>query len=113
MVVPSSVNIDQFCLFKILIKLYIQEKCIHIVSIQLVEFSQMEPHHEPAFRSKNKTLGCLGGSAVECLPLAQGVIPDSRDRVPHWASCMEPTPPPSASLSVSLMNKEKNKNKKA
>ena len=27
--------------------------------------------------------GHLGGSPVEHLPLAQGVIPESRDRVPH------------------------------
>ena len=53
--------------------------------------------------------GRLGGSAVEHLPLAQSVILDSQDRVPHRASCMEPASPPSAcvfaSLSVSLMNK--------
>ena len=29
-------------------------------------------------------LGCLGG-LVECLPLAQGVIPGSQDWVPYWA----------------------------
>ena len=43
-----------------------------------------------------------------CLPSAQGVIPGSWDRVPHWAPCREPTSPPayvSASLSVSFMNK--------
>ena len=34
--------------------------------------------------------GCLGGSAVEHLPLAQGVILESWDRVPHQAPCMEP-----------------------
>ena len=49
-------------------------------------------------------LGCLGGSAVECLLLAQGVIPESWDRVPHQASCMEPAYV-SAFLSVSFMNK--------
>ena len=48
--------------------------------------------------------GHLGGSVVEHLPLTQGVIPESRDRVPHWASCMEPAFPSayvSASLSLS------------
>ena len=49
-----------------------------------------------------------GGSAVECLPVAQGMIPEYQDRVPYWASCMEPASPSacvSASLCVSLMNK--------
>ena len=35
-------------------------------------------------------LGCLGGSVAERLPLAQGVILESQDRVPYRASCMEP-----------------------
>ena len=58
---------------------------------------------------KNLMQGRLGGSGVERLPLVQGVILGSQDRVPHRA------PPPgepasssacvSASLSVSLMNK--------
>ena len=34
--------------------------------------------------------GHLGGSAVEHLPLAQGVILDSQVRVPHQALCMQP-----------------------
>ena len=34
--------------------------------------------------------GCLGGSAVEHLPPAQGVIPRSRDRVSHRAPHREP-----------------------
>ena len=52
--------------------------------------------------------GSLGGSAVERLPLAQGVILESQDQGPRWAPCMEPASPPayvSASLYVSLMNK--------
>ena len=47
----------------------------------------------------------LGGSAVWRLPLAQGVILGSRDRVPHWAPGMEPAYPSacvSAPLSLSL-----------
>ena len=32
--------------------------------------------------------GCLGGSAVEHLPSAQGVILESQDRVPHQALCV-------------------------
>ena len=42
-------------------------------------------------------LGHLGGSGVERLPSAQGVIPGSWGRVPHGALCGEP-----ASLPVSL-----------
>ena len=50
--------------------------------------------------------GHLGGSEVEHLPLAQGVIPGSWDGVPHWAPSREPASPSacvSASLSGSLM----------
>ena len=32
-----------------------------------------------------KGVGCLGGSAAERLPSAQGVILESWDRVPRWA----------------------------
>ena len=50
----------------------------------------------------------MGGSVVEYLPLAQGVILGSWDRFPHQAPCRDPVSPSayvSASLSVSLMNK--------
>ena len=46
----------------------------------------------------------LGGSVVERLPLAQGVIPGSWDQVLHRAPRGEPASP-SACVSVSLMNK--------
>ena len=52
--------------------------------------------------------GHLGGSVVERLPLAQGMILGSWDRVLHQASFREPASPStyvSASLCVSLMNK--------
>ena len=52
-------------------------------------------------------LGCLGGSLVEHLPLAQVVIPGSWDLVPHQAPSGEPASLSayvSAYLSVSLMN---------
>ena len=52
--------------------------------------------------------GHLGGSVVECLALAQGMIPGSWDQVPQQAPCGEPASLSayvSASLSVSLMNK--------
>ena len=59
-------------------------------------------------RSNWVNSGCLGGSAVEHLPLAQGVILESLDQVPHGSPSREPVSPStyvSASLSVSLMNK--------
>ena len=34
--------------------------------------------------SKNFKSGIPGGAAVWCLPLAQGVILENRDRIPHW-----------------------------
>ena len=37
--------------------------------------------------------GSLGGSVVEYLPLAQGMILESWDGVPHQAPCMEPASP--------------------
>ena len=52
--------------------------------------------------------GHLGGSVVERLPLAQGMILGSWDQVPHWAPCGESASPSvyvSASFCVSLMNK--------
>ena len=38
---------------------------------------------------KDMNRGHWGGSAVEHLPSAQGVILVSEDQVPHKASCME------------------------
>ena len=49
--------------------------------------------------------GWLSGLAP---PSAQGVILETRDRVPRQAPCMEPASPSAyvfASLSLSLMNK--------
>ena len=50
-------------------------------------------------------LGRLGGSAVEHLPLTQGMIPGFWDRILHWAPSEEPASP-SAYASASLMNKQ-------
>ena len=65
-----------------------------------------------AFPFKFIFLGCLGGSAVERLPLAQVMIPGSRIESHNQAPHREPTYPSacvSASLSEgeneSLMNK--------
>ena len=57
---------------------------------------------------KRRARGSLGGSVVSLLPLAQGVILGSRDRVPRRAPGMEPASPSacvSASLSASLIDK--------
>ena len=43
--------------------------------------------------SKDWERGSLGGSAVQCLPLAQGVILESQDRVPCQAPNLEPASP--------------------
>ena len=50
--------------------------------------------------------GSLGGSEVWRLPLAQGMILESRDQVPRRASGMEPASPSSCvSASLSLYHK--------
>ena len=78
--------------------------------------SRLVPLHTPGLCSHshflshkiNKILGRLGGSAVECLPSAQVMIPEFRDFVCPWAPYGEPASPSacvSASLSVPLMNK--------
>ena len=64
---------------------------------------------EVAFDLKKGYSDSWVGSAAELLPLAQGMILESQDWVPHGAVCMEPVSPPSAyvpaSLCVCLMNK--------
>ena len=50
---------------------------------------------------KHFTWGHLGGSVVECLPLAQVVILGSWDQVLHWAPLREPASL-SACVSASL-----------
>ena len=44
----------------------------------------------------------LRGSAAERPPSAQGLVPESWDRVPHGAPCLEPASPPSVCLCLSL-----------
>ena len=64
--------------------------------------------NEIKLNRKSEIQGCVGGSVVERLPSAQGVILGSWDQVPHWAPLKESSAPSayvSASLSVSLMNK--------
>ena len=52
-------------------------------------------------KSDRKHRNPLGGSAVERLPLDQGVTPGSQNRVLHQAPRREPASP-SANVSVSL-----------
>ena len=65
--------------------------------------------------NKSSLLGSLGGAAVWCLPLAQGVILETRDQIPRRApgawSLLLPLPmslPLSLSLSVTIVNNKKN-----
>ena len=51
---------------------------------------------------KPLTVGRPGGSAVEHLPLAQGLILETRDRVPHWAPARSLLLPLPVSLPLSL-----------
>ena len=62
--------------------------------------------------------GSLGGAAIWRLPLAQGAILETRDRIPHRAlgawSLLLPLPVSaslSLSLSVTIIKKKKKKNK--
>ena len=69
---------------------------------------QIIPEERSECGRKEIEWGRLGGSAVEHLPSAQGMILESWDWVPQQAPCMEPASLSacvSASLSVSLMNK--------
>ena len=60
-------------------------------------------HQSPP--KKMPSRGGPGGSAVEHLPLAQGVTPGSWDRVPPQGACISLRLCLSLSLSLSLMNK--------
>ena len=61
--------------------------------------------------------GCLGGSVVGHLPLAQVVIPGFWDQVPHRAPCREPASPSAGvaslpiSVSLSWIKKKKERKK--
>ena len=68
------------------------------------EFLQESGKSNICLNSPN--LGHLGGSVVEPLPLAQGVIPGVAGSSPHRAPCREPASPSVSLLllSVCLMN---------
>ena len=71
--------------------------------------------HRSARRRMKSPRGSLGGAAVWRLPLAQGVILETRDRIPHQApgawSLLLPLPV-SLRLSFSLCDYHKTKQKK-
>ena len=74
-------------------------------SVASLGFSKWSHDHKTI-----KHLGSLGGAAVWRLPLAQGVILETRDRIPRRAPGMEPASPSacvSASLSLSLCDYNK------
>ena len=80
------------------------EECHHISWISLSNIWNNGKRESEV----NQDQGCLGGWAVEHLPLAQGMILESQDRVPYQTPCMGPASPSAClclSLSVSLMNK--------
>ena len=73
-----------------------------------------EKTYSNSFHKDEIFSGSLGGAAVWHLPLAQGGILETRDRIPHRAPCMEPASPSaclclslSLSLSVTIIKKKK------
>ena len=63
--------------------------------------------HTHVLASKEQGVRYLGGSVVEHLPSAQGMILESQDQVPHQAPHEGPASPSAyvSVSSVSLMNK--------
>ena len=92
-------------------KMPLELMCLKLVYMKDIKTKTKNPLNYQARLKRVKNFvveGHLGGSAVEHLPSAQGVILESWDQVPHRAPCMEPASPSayvSASLCVSLMNK--------
>ena len=82
----------------------------HVLLDSFVGSSSLPLHHMYLLNCLKiqKIRGSLGGSAIWRLPLSQGTILESRDRVPRRAPGMEPASPSScvsASLSLSLYHK--------
>ena len=89
-----------------LLELYVLLRCFLSLDFLFLNDSVLDSSN--CFRFNKKMQGCLGGSAVECLPLAQGMILESWDGVPHQTPCMGSASLSayvSASFSVSLMKK--------
>ena len=69
--------------------------------IQIIHFMLTFSSLQASVFKLSRTGGSLDGLAVKHLPLAQGVVLESQDRVPHRAPCMEPASL-SAYISASL-----------
>ena len=86
-----------------------ERKSQYLKSHEVENFPRIIERKSTVVKKKNQKSSskkCLGGSVVECLPLAQGVILESQDRVPHRALYGEPASPSACvSASVSLLNK--------
>ena len=80
---------------------------VTVAILQQVLKSTPESH---VYQIKSQNLGSLGGAAVWCLPLAQGAILETRDRIPRQApsawSLLLPLPM-SLPLSLSLCDYHK------
>ena len=72
-----------------------------VISTPFLQSQNYSQHEKFILKKKESLEGCLGGSVVECLPSAQGMIPGSWDRVPHRAPQREPASP-SACVSAFL-----------
>ena len=94
----SGLNVQSECLCSLLVK---QIKKFNVLSVKMKLFI-IHRHCAPTFQLRKLSIGGrLGGSGFQRLPLAQGVIPKSWDRIPHQAPCREPAFP-SACLCLSL-----------
>ena len=97
-----NVNVIYICNKALVSKIhkgYTQHQNPHIIQLKMGRRKEwIFPQRHADGQQKHEKIG--DAWVVERLPLAQGVILESRDRVPHRVSCMEP-----ASLSVSIMNK--------
>ena len=72
-----------------------------LLGVTSVQLAVREGRQHKVQTQKCEVEGCLGGSVVEGLPSAQGVVPGSWDRVLHRAPCREPASP-SACVSASV-----------
>ena len=66
---------------------------MHCMATDSIGSSEALNYHRKPSLCETEAEGHLGGSAVEPLPSAQGVILKSQDRVPDWAPSLEPASP--------------------
>ena len=112
-VFPYLYHKDTFIYSEMIYETLIYVKLLKFWNIGVVQSQQPRNNSWDVFGqnggfTKAQGQECLGGSAVECLPSAQGVILETQNQVPHRAPCREPASLSacvSASLSVYFMNK--------